>query len=82
MLSRKDLFKDTLRKAAHAWKRIVELRLTGPKSTYGLPTKDLYSIEPYFYIQQPKLMFYCLLLWIDRGGSKSAEAIRRSAWLC
>ncbi|KAG2609589.1 hypothetical protein PVAP13_4KG051400 [Panicum virgatum] len=28
MLSRKDLFKDTLRKAAHAWKRIVELRLT------------------------------------------------------
>nr|CAB3466674.1 unnamed protein product [Digitaria exilis] len=28
MLSRKDLLKDTLRKAAHAWKRIVELRLT------------------------------------------------------
>ncbi|PUZ62599.1 hypothetical protein GQ55_4G369900 [Panicum hallii var. hallii] len=28
MLSRKDLFKDTLRKAAHAWRRIVELRLT------------------------------------------------------
>uniref|UniRef100_A0A804QZK5 Acyl-coenzyme A oxidase n=1 Tax=Zea mays TaxID=4577 RepID=A0A804QZK5_MAIZE len=28
MLSRKELFKDTLRKAAHAWKRIVELRLT------------------------------------------------------
>ena len=41
MLSRKDLFKDTIRKAAHAWKRIVELRLTGPKSTYVLPTKDL-----------------------------------------
>ncbi|MBA0740917.1 hypothetical protein Gogos_014100 [Gossypium gossypioides] len=29
MLSRKDLFKDTLRKAAHAWKRIIELRLSG-----------------------------------------------------
>ncbi|KAA3439082.1 peroxisomal acyl-coenzyme A oxidase 1-like [Gossypium australe] len=28
MLSRKDLFKDTLRKAAHAWKRIIELRLS------------------------------------------------------
>jgi acyl-CoA oxidase len=28
MLPRKELFKDTLRKAAHAWKRIVELRLT------------------------------------------------------
>ncbi|CAM0912317.1 unnamed protein product [Alopecurus aequalis] len=28
MLSRKELFKDTLKKAAHAWKRIVELRLT------------------------------------------------------
>lgn len=28
MLARKDLFKNTLRKAAHAWKRINELRLT------------------------------------------------------
>lgn len=29
MLSRKDLFQDTLRKAAHVWKRIAELKLTG-----------------------------------------------------
>lgn len=29
MLSRKDLFQDTLRKAAHVWKRIGELKLTG-----------------------------------------------------
>lgn len=28
MLSRKDLFKNTLRKAAYAWRRIMELRLT------------------------------------------------------
>ncbi|KAG8094182.1 hypothetical protein GUJ93_ZPchr0012g20579 [Zizania palustris] len=28
MLPRTELFKDTLKKAAHAWKRIVELRLT------------------------------------------------------
>uniref|UniRef100_A0A5B6Z5M8 Acyl-coenzyme A oxidase n=1 Tax=Davidia involucrata TaxID=16924 RepID=A0A5B6Z5M8_DAVIN len=28
MLSRKELFKNTLRKAAHAWKRIIELRLS------------------------------------------------------
>ncbi|KAK6947544.1 Acyl-CoA oxidase, C-terminal [Dillenia turbinata] len=28
MLSRKDLFKNTLHKAAHAWKRIIELRLS------------------------------------------------------
>ncbi|XP_054795744.1 peroxisomal acyl-coenzyme A oxidase 1-like [Prosopis cineraria] len=28
MLGRKELFKNTLRKAAHAWKRIIELRLT------------------------------------------------------
>ncbi|KAL6861361.1 hypothetical protein ACP4OV_017061 [Aristida adscensionis] len=34
MLSRKDLFKDTLRKAAHAWKRIVELRLTEEEASY------------------------------------------------
>ncbi|KAH9721161.1 peroxisomal acyl-coenzyme A oxidase 1 [Citrus sinensis] len=29
MLSRKELFKNTLRKAAYAWKRIIELRLSG-----------------------------------------------------
>lgn len=29
MLGRKELFKNTLSKAAHAWKRIIELRLTG-----------------------------------------------------
>lgn len=29
MLPRKELFKNTLRKAATAYKRIVELRLTG-----------------------------------------------------
>lgn len=28
-LDRKELFKNTLRKASHAWKRIIELRLTG-----------------------------------------------------
>lgn len=28
-LSRKELFKSTLRKCAHAFKRIIELRLTG-----------------------------------------------------
>ncbi|EXC02107.1 Peroxisomal acyl-coenzyme A oxidase 1 [Morus notabilis] len=28
LLPRKELFKNTLRKAAHAWKRIIELRLT------------------------------------------------------
>ncbi|XP_039005363.1 peroxisomal acyl-coenzyme A oxidase 1-like [Hibiscus syriacus] len=28
MLSRKELFNDTLKKAAHAWKRIIELRLS------------------------------------------------------
>ena len=32
MLGRKELFKNTLRKAAHAWKRIIELRLTGMSS--------------------------------------------------
>lgn len=33
MLSRKELFKNTLRKAAHAWKRIIELRLSGITSS-------------------------------------------------
>jgi acyl-CoA oxidase len=49
MLSRKELFKDTLRKAAHAWKRIVELRLTGPKITpiYFHPLLHTYSTLSY-----------------------------------
>lgn len=29
MMTRKELFKNTLRKAAHGWKRINELRLSG-----------------------------------------------------
>ncbi|XP_043697495.1 peroxisomal acyl-coenzyme A oxidase 1-like [Telopea speciosissima] len=33
MLSRKDLFKNTLRKSAHAWKRIIELRLTDEEAS-------------------------------------------------
>jgi acyl-CoA oxidase len=32
MLGRKELFKNTLRKASHAWKRILELRLSGMSS--------------------------------------------------
>lgn len=44
MLSRKDLFKNTLRKAAHAWKRIIELRLTGTrKCTLPLLIHQIYS---------------------------------------
>ena len=34
MLSRKDLFKNTLRKAAHAWKRIIELRLSEQEASW------------------------------------------------
>ncbi|KAK4557799.1 hypothetical protein RGQ29_007531 [Quercus rubra] len=33
MLGRKELFKNTLRKAAHAWKRIIELRLTDEEAS-------------------------------------------------
>ncbi|XP_024026847.1 peroxisomal acyl-coenzyme A oxidase 1 isoform X1 [Morus notabilis] len=33
ILPRKELFKNTLRKAAHAWKRIIELRLTEEEAT-------------------------------------------------
>ncbi|XP_022718895.1 peroxisomal acyl-coenzyme A oxidase 1-like isoform X3 [Durio zibethinus] len=42
MLTRKDLFKDTLRKAAHAWKRIIELRLS---------EDEAYKLR--FYVDQP-----------------------------
>jgi len=36
MLDRKELFKNTLRKAAHAWKRVIELRLSGEFSALGI----------------------------------------------
>jgi hypothetical protein len=48
MLSRKELFKDTLKKAAHAWKRIVELRLTGLTDAQHQP-KAFSSIFFYLY---------------------------------
>jgi hypothetical protein len=44
MLSRKELFKDTLKKAAHAWKRIVELRLTGPTDAQPQAFSSIFSI--------------------------------------
>ncbi|XP_050376249.1 peroxisomal acyl-coenzyme A oxidase 1-like [Argentina anserina] len=44
-LSRKDLFKDTLRKAAHVWKRINELKLTEEEAS-----------KLRFYIDQPSYM--------------------------
>ncbi|KAL1316042.1 peroxisomal acyl-coenzyme A oxidase 1 [Arachis duranensis] len=42
MLGRKELFKNTLRKAAHAWKRINELRLT---------EEEAYKLR--FFVDQP-----------------------------
>ncbi|XP_004299412.1 PREDICTED: peroxisomal acyl-coenzyme A oxidase 1 [Fragaria vesca subsp. vesca] len=44
-LSRKDLFKDTLRKAAHVWKRITELKLTEEEAS-----------KLRFYVDQPAYM--------------------------
>jgi hypothetical protein len=49
MLSRKELFKDTLKKAAHAWKRIVELRLTGPAPAQQHPTPSFLG-HFFFYV--------------------------------
>ncbi|KAK9927610.1 hypothetical protein M0R45_024786 [Rubus argutus] len=45
MLSRKDLFQDTLRKAAHVWKRIGELKLTEEEAS-----------RLRFYVDQPSYM--------------------------
>ncbi|KAI9076528.1 hypothetical protein K1719_041514 [Acacia pycnantha] len=42
MLGRKELFKNTLRKAAHAWKRIIELRLN---------EEEAYRLR--FYVDEP-----------------------------
>ncbi|XVF52578.1 hypothetical protein PTKIN_Ptkin05aG0029600 [Pterospermum kingtungense] len=44
MLSRKELFKDTLRKTAHAWKRIVDLRLSEEEAA----TLRFYVDQPAF----------------------------------
>jgi len=35
-LGRKELFKNTLKKAAHAWKRVIELRLSGEFAVLGI----------------------------------------------
>ncbi|KAJ4953982.1 hypothetical protein NE237_030814 [Protea cynaroides] len=45
ILSRKELFNTTLRKSAHAWKRIIELRLTEEEAS-----------RLRFYIDQPAFM--------------------------
>ncbi|CAJ1928584.1 unnamed protein product [Sphenostylis stenocarpa] len=42
MLDRKELFKNTLRKAAHAWKRVIELRLN---------EQEAYKLR--FFVDQP-----------------------------
>jgi hypothetical protein len=36
MLGRKELFKITLKKAAYAWKRIIELRLSGRFNSFSI----------------------------------------------
>jgi len=43
MLGRKELFKNTLKKAVYAWKRIIELRLTGLSVFYSLFSLELVS---------------------------------------
>lgn len=56
MLGRKELFKNTLKKAVYAWKRIIELRLTGLSVFYSLFSLKLVScyclkceVSVYFY---------------------------------
>jgi len=43
VLGRKELFKNTMKKAVYAWKRIIELRLTGLSVFYSLFSLQLVS---------------------------------------
>lgn len=77
MLSRKELFKNTLRKAAHAWKRIIELRLTGARNCiYFMLIPQIYSVffawKFFFFLQRKRrlnwgFMWMNLLLRISTG---------------
>ncbi|XP_039062518.1 peroxisomal acyl-coenzyme A oxidase 1-like [Hibiscus syriacus] len=66
MLSRKELFKDTLKKAAHAWKRIIELRLSEEEAT-----------KLRFFVDQPvftDLHFGMFIPAIKGSGSEEQKA--------
>ncbi|XP_039056990.1 peroxisomal acyl-coenzyme A oxidase 1-like [Hibiscus syriacus] len=66
MLSRKELFKDTLKKAAHAWKRIIELRLSEEEAS-----------KLRFFVDQPvftDLHFGMFIPAIKGSGSEEQKA--------
>ncbi|KAL9276536.1 hypothetical protein ACSQ67_025919 [Phaseolus vulgaris] len=48
VLDRKELFKNTLRKAAHAWKRVIELRLSGE---FAVLEQEAYKLRS--FVDQP-----------------------------
>lgn len=58
-LGRKELFKNTLRKAAHAWKRIIELKLS------GLDFDSILLVRRNCFCG----FFAYFVLFLDRGGS-------------
>ena len=62
-LTRKELFKNTLRKATYAWKRILELKLSGRAAWFEL----------FLWIVLCSLCsltcIYLVLLFLGRGGS-------------
>ena len=67
MLGRKELFKNTLRKTAYAWKRIIELRLTGEFFVVRIWFTFLLSS---FYTRIIVDSLSLLIFYFYRGGSK------------
>lgn len=64
MLGRKDLFKNTLRKAAYAMKRIIELRLSG--DLYSFFSLSLVSILLISSMGGCLILFFFLLFIAQR----------------
>ncbi|KAJ4952876.1 hypothetical protein NE237_029708 [Protea cynaroides] len=69
MLSRKELFKNTMRKSAHAWKRINELRLTEEEASILR-----------FYIDQPAFMDLHWTMFIPAIKGQGTEE-QQKKWL-
>ncbi|KAL5211652.1 hypothetical protein ABZP36_022499 [Zizania latifolia] len=62
MLPRTELFKDTLKKAAHAWKRIVELRLTEEEANLLRLYMDQPGYVDLHWVRIPTILYSLYIL--------------------
>lgn len=82
MLGRKELFKNTLRKTAYAWKRIIELRLTGEFLLLG----GLCNLWPFSFQKKKKnflliILYYCVnFIFTEEEASRLRSYVDQPAF--